>query len=477
MPPAYSAIRVKTAPAGQHLPFLAAVSVLVFLFSWIIRKDVQMPSAVLLAFAGVGLLTLVLLGLQQPELFLYALAVYLPFNRVLVGDFGTNWTALNLTNILMALATLGWFIRASNRREGLFRPTALNGWLLLFILLGLVSVYRGSQLWFGTMFDMNILTRMKRWFTPMWLFFIGANLVNNRTTLSRLLTVVSLVVTVIALMAIRDYSYVSGLELEKARVEGVMGQSNSLGAFFSYYMFLMAGILLHYASRWNAWLLLGPLAACFRGIMVTFSRGAYLSFAAGLLGLCFFRSKKLFALLLVAIAFAFANPWMLPSGIRFRFTQTIRDPSQAQFEESLDGSARSRLQIWRGGLQMVSDYPWLGVGFGLFPLIAPRYAAMERNMDAHNTYLLVAGEMGIPALIVFVIILGLILLNAAWLERRSRDPLVRSLGLGMASGTCALLASNMFGSRMNAPDLISYFWLLAGVVVGAKVLVKRGVLS
>ena len=30
---------------------------------------------------------------------------------------------------------------------------------------------------------------------------------------------------------------------------------------------------------------------------------------------------------------------------------------------------------------------------------------------------------------------------------------------------------------MNAEDLISYFWLLAGMVVAAKSLVKRGALA
>jgi len=39
-------------------------------------------------------------------------------------------------------------------------------------------------------------------------------------------------------------------------------------------------------------------------------------------------------------------------------------------EESLDGSSRSRIEIWKGALKMISEQPIFGVGYGLFfPLI------------------------------------------------------------------------------------------------------------
>ena len=113
----------------------------------------------------------------------------------------------------------------------------------------------------------------------------------------------------------------------------------------------------------------------------------------------------------------------------------------------------------------------------MFQYVAPRYAAIPSRFDAHNTYLLVAGEMGLPALLVFLIILLSVLGHSGWLVRRAKDPLIRALGLGVAAGTAALMVSNLFGSRMNSEALISYFWMLAGLVVAAKVLVKRGVLQ
>ena len=478
MTPKTPRLSAKARVRDNTIPFFVASSLIVVALAWIIRKDIQLPSGVILGIGAAGLLLLFVSTLRKPELALFALAAYLPFNRVLVGDFGTEMLGLNLTNLLMGLASIGWFLRAMSRREPIFRRTALNGWIALFVLLGLISVYRGSQFWSGSSFNLNVFVQMKRWFTPMWLFFIGANLIQDRPTIKRVMLTISFAVVVIALMAVRDYSYMGHLgSLEKARISGVLGHSNALGAFFAYYMFLMAAVLLTHSSKIQAWALLLPLAICFRGIMVTFSRGAYLAFAAGGLSLCFFRSKRLFLAALMVLAAAVVNPWMLPSGVRYRFAQTVQDPNEANFEQSLEGSSRTRLEIWRGAIGIIRDYPLWGAGFETFNRLISRYTPQRLYIDAHNTYLLVAAEMGLPALGVFLIILLLILAHAASLARRSKDRLIQALGLGVAAGTSALLVSNLFGSRMNAEDLISYFWLLAGLVVGAKVLVKRGVLE
>lgn len=463
----------------NSLPFSLGVSLAVFSFAWLIRKEVQLPAAFLWGLGGVGLALLFLAALRRPECSLYALAAYVPFNRVLVGDFGTGWMGLNLTNILMGLATLGWLTRAAANRRPLIRGTALNTWIALFSVFGLLAVVRGSQVGSGVWLDLDVIVQMKRWLTPIWLFFIGANIVNDRVTIARVMAIVSLVVVVIAAMAVRDYSYVVGSNIEHARISGVLGQPNALGAFFAYYMFLMAGLFLTYTKRARAWFLLFPLALCFRGIMVTFSRGAYLACAAGALAICVMRSKRLFVVAVALGVIVALNPMLLPSGVRYRFSQTVEQRGSAAegLEGSLESSAKTRLLVWRGAVRMIQDHPLWGVGFDMFQRFLPFYTPERLRMDAHNTYLLVAAEMGIPAAIVFVIILLLILAQAVGLARASTDRLLRALGLGVASGTVALLVSNLFGSRMNAEDLISYFWLLAGVVAAARILVRRGLLA
>ena len=74
------------------------------------------------------------------------------------------------------------------------------------------------------------------------------------------------------------------------------------------------------------------------------------------------------------------------------------------------GSERSvtnHMAAWLAGLQMIRTHPLFGVGLGNFKLIMPSYLPKNEWVIsiAHNTYIEIAAEMGIPALFVFISIL------------------------------------------------------------------------
>ena len=79
---------------------------------------------------------------------------------------------------------------------------------------------------------------------------------------------------------------------------------------------------------------------------------------------------------------------------------------------------------------MIKDAPFFGFGYGLFPYIVGQYAPNQGidNMDAHNTYLILAAEMGLPALILFLVIL---LITELFLTDQSRKPVVTCRGLDL----------------------------------------------
>ena len=62
-------------------------------FAVLVMKEMQIASVVMLGFGAVGLFGLLMTGLHDPAVPLYVLVAYLPFSRVLVGDFGTQATA------------------------------------------------------------------------------------------------------------------------------------------------------------------------------------------------------------------------------------------------------------------------------------------------------------------------------------------------------------------------------------------------
>ena len=105
--------------------------------------------------------------------------------------------------------------------------------------------------------------------------------------------------------------------------------------------------------------------------------------------------------------------------------RTIANPDQDYNATSQTG----RLQTWRRGLAYMASHPVLGVGAANFPVaegtISPRARGQERGygvpwLAAHNSFIQVGAELGIPGLLLFV---GLLASTFALLRRVSRRAL------------------------------------------------------
>ena len=456
-------------------PMMAVVAFL----GVIIIKEITLPPAVILVIGGLGLLGLFMTSLQTPAIALYMLVAYLPFSRLLTGDFGTNAYALNLTNILTILVFIGYSMHSSGKKEEKTSSSSpFNGLVWLFCLMGTVSLIRaGAQ--YGSWYFWELITPLKRWLTPVLFYFLALWVVRDKKTLKTVVALIMVATAIVAVMAIRDYQYVDDSDFETSRVGGIAEHSNTLGAFFVYYMFLFLGFFLIYSKKPKAWLLLIPFALCFRGIMVTFSRGAYLAFAAGSMTALFFRSRGTLVGLVLAAGLMVMHPALMPAGIRYRMGMTMqKDLSTTlpgeDITESLESSAAVRVEIWRGAVQMIKDNPIWGVGYGAFPYYIPRYTQGQvGTMDAHNSYLLIAAEMGIPTLLVFLLVLGSAFYYTYWLYRRTTDETHKAIALGFLSGLVGLVAANMFGSRMDDQAVSSYFWILCGLIIRAVLMEKE----
>ncbi len=138
------------------------------------------------------------------------------------------------------------------------------------------------------------------------------------------------------------------------------------------------------------------------------------------------------------------------------------------------GSWQGRLEVWRHAVDMVKDVPLTGAGLNTFSVLSPlRYpywqlAGREEVIThAHNVFLQVAVDLGLPGLALLLWLLG-----AIWLvgvgEFRGSKPAPRALLVGPLAG---LLVFGLHGlvdsSSWNAkPGII--LWALAGVVMGVR---------
>ena len=94
-------------------------------------------------------------------------------------------------------------------------------------------------------------------------------------------------------------------------------------------------------------------------------------------------------------------------GIADSLTGIKRVRSITDFEEV---SNRSRLQIWKAALGTIAERPVFGVGPGNFSVaLGEDIGASRKGASAHNLYLDIASEMGVPGLLLFLLLIGRIL--------------------------------------------------------------------
>ena len=89
-------------------------------------------------------------------------------------------------------------------------------------------------------------------------------------------------------------------------------------------------------------------------------------------------------------------------------------------------SNRQRILIWRASATSIARHPVLGVGFGNFPVVLSQdISAAKAGSSAHNLYLQIAAELGIPALLVFLYFLYKLLRNISAAFQSERDNALR----------------------------------------------------
>jgi Lipid A core - O-antigen ligase and related enzymes len=167
-------------------------------------------------------------------------------------------------------------------------------------------------------------------------------------------------------------------------------------------------------------LLLVPLAILANAIVLTGSRSgaAATALAAGvglLLLVSVRRAPVLIVPLLAIVLVGLALATLHVSGAHL----------MARIEAD-GGSGQSRLWLYRTVAEMIAARPLTGIGAGTFQLVFPAWREPGQEMflvwaQAHNVYLELAVELGLPAAAAMMLLVMLLMLMAARSLRRSED--------------------------------------------------------
>ncbi len=144
-------------------------------------------------------------------------------------------------------------------------------------------------------------------------------------------------------------------------------------------------------------------------------------------------------------------------------------PVLARLHNLNDNSAAFRVWTWRGSAKMAAANPVLGTGVGIWVYTYPRYALTGFTRVAHNSYLQMADECGVPGLVLLVGTLALLggTLGRGLVLRPPEDaPLdPRLLLCGLLAGCAGSALQNLIDSDWYVFFLGTTFWTLAGLAV------------
>jgi putative inorganic carbon (HCO3(-)) transporter len=170
-------------------------------------------------------------------------------------------------------------------------------------------------------------------------------------------------------------------------------------------------------------------------LILTQSRGGWMGLAASLIIITLLRWRWGKWLVLVA-----ATSGM----VVIRWLGAVSVLNALMLNNTL-GGLDTRLEVWSRALYMIEDFPITGIGMGLFQEVAgvlyPFFTVSRDVPHAHNLFLQVAVDMGIPGLIAWLAIWMLAILGAWQIYRYGRSTgnrVLAGLGAGLLGSQIAL---------------------------------------
>ena len=446
--------------AGAIIPLLAIIAGLLMVVGFGLFGPYTLA-----IFIGITIIILAVILRQD------ALAITL----IIAVELYVDWyLAFHIVGLTLAVALLFiFYLTRSSTRPWIGKPHALRLWLL-FLLLSVVPAINGALTLHDTLNSYpNIV------FAALIMFWLGAVIARDTASVRRLFKMLAVFGALIAIHTIiqgvtgftvfgsasvnaylsttlnRDVIY--GVDI--LRNGSFFVDPNWNGTFFATMLFIPLGLFVECRSFFGKLFYLAETLIMLPALLFTYSTGAWIAAAAGLIAFIVFVGRTRYRVQLsvcIAVAILLMATWF-PMQIAL----------QLQRASDSDETAL-RVATWQTGVAVIEAFPLTGVGLGGQAYLQRsepyRVPAQYIPLDhPHNSYLELGAEAGLPVLIVFVTIL----VYTFWKASRNwmvADPRVRSLLGGGLAAVVALSVNSVSINGWTLPPLAAIGWIILGAI-------------
>ena len=240
-------------------------------------------------------------------------------------------------------------------------------------------------------------------------------------------------------------------------IRGLFGNSNDLALHIVTMIPLAVGFAFAGKSQLRRLIYLGLSGLFCAAVIVTFSRGGFL----GLVAVVFFlvrkylrRNKTVSAVILIAVIMGILA--LAPGAYSSRLSSIFNAAADTT------GSRSQRNEILKRSIWVTLRYPLFGVGLGNF-----HYKSVQ-ELVTHNAYTQVSSEMGIPALIVYIMFMVYPLRQLRKIERETEGKPDKRKYYSWSIGIQVAIIGYMVASFFASVAYQWYIYYLVAYAVAAR---------
>jgi O-antigen ligase len=359
---------------------------------------------------------------------------------------------LRVEDIIIIVTFFSWVLKtALYKGVGLIIKTPLNRPIKIYIFVSFLATLLGALI--GKVNLASGLLYVFKYMEYFLVFFMFANNITDRDQVRRFVLAAFIVALFTAAYAFAQIPFGARVT---APFEGENGEPNTLGGYLILIISVAAGFWAVYRDE-----RLKIILPCFIGLLFipflfTLSRSSYLAAIPMFIALFIFSDKKLLLAFLLLV-FALATPFLLPDTVKDRVSETfIPDPGFAQTqvigEVGFDSSTSERISSFKYAIDKWLEHPLFGWGVTGVGII-------------DSTYFRLLAEVGLAGLFSFFYLIGVIALYLYTVYKKTRDPLLKGLSLGMIAGTAALLGHSIGAASFIIVRIMEPYWFFTACIV------------